>query len=239
MIFIVVTGIGTCGSSAVGGILFYLGVNMGIRVKPASVVNPKGYFEDLEYFEAIHHHDQLGISRREAIYQWFLKRVGDVPPLILGLKAPHFIDVSKMTMDEVRKVVPDVDVRYILVERSLEEIAQSKMMKYPRPNLTIDDYREKVSLIKRKMEAFLLWNEQEDCRPMLRVSYDDLLADRRKEIRRIADFSLFGLPDMIVARMTNENMISKAETFVDPGLKRFFEQKGEEIWEETRFQDGA
>ena len=230
VIFVIVTGVGTCGSSAIGGILFYLGIDMGIRLKSASNSNPKGYFEDIDYFDAIHHSKLIGKPRREALKEWFSRRMEKAnlqktPSPVLGLKAPHFIDVCDMTVSVMREVVPDIHIKYIISERSLEEVAQSKMVKYPRPDLTITDYRGKVALLAEKLQNFFAWNEANGNCPMLRVHYDDLLENREDRVRDIASFVFSGFSDAFMARLSLENKIKKAAVFVDPRLKRFQEEE--------------
>jgi len=46
---IIVTGVGSCGSSMIAGILHYLGVNMGTDFDKGDLRNPWGYFEDKEF----------------------------------------------------------------------------------------------------------------------------------------------------------------------------------------------
>lgn len=175
------------GSSVVAGILHYLGVDMGTELMPASSHNPKGYFEDLEFY-------RINVQILRAIGTWWFS----TPPKEAILSAKPIVNsYIKSAIDKHDGVWGWKDPRtaltlplywnylsnphYVIVERNHLSCAKSINARNNIPldialNFTNKYYRRIYSLV------------QEYRCPSRIVRYEYLLKDTESQIERLSDF---------------------------------------------------
>lgn len=199
---ILVIGPQGSGSSAVAGAMNSLGISMGLDLKGASSLNPKGHFECL-VFEKLalkwNEKDKEIIANlsevQEVFKEYVLKRNKEG---VWGLKMPLMISF-------VPFIVPFVDeCRMVSIDRPAEACLKSSMIKYP--NLTRDsiEYMHNIIRIRRLelIERYSMAN--------LDVDYNDLTSNTREVVSGIADFCFEGL------ERPSQHVIDSAIAFVEP-----------------------
>lgn len=167
---IVVLGCYRSGSSAVAGTLHHLGVFMGEKFDPSSKVNPRGYFEDIE-FKDLH---KLAIEGKDVYqeYQKLVKYRCNLP--VWGIKDPRLcILIDKLPLD------PDY---VICTHRPISEITNSLHKVLPR------EPKEKWSiLIDHYLTQRDLWL-QTYCGPVMDVRFQELMSNPYRMVQTIATF---------------------------------------------------
>jgi hypothetical protein len=212
---IIVTGNETSGTSCVAGMLSRLGVHMGFRLKPASTSNPRGYFEDVDYQQALF---IKGRGKRDsAIHAWAHMRVKEEKKRgskLWGLKEPWFMTNAEPTIRSILDADPSAEVKLIRVRRDEEEIARSRMVKYPRPNHTLEDYRQKVRAAADVSDRFFSQYPGQ----FLELYFAEVVEDPFVAVHDLVEYCFQRLPS---CDWPDQGQKKRAQEFVDPKLKRF------------------
>ncbi|MEP9409906.1 MAG: hypothetical protein HRF42_00610 [Candidatus Brocadia sp.] len=218
---IVVLGIPRNGTSAVAGILYNLGVFMGNYLWEATPANPKGFFEDKEFWhihqkmhkettcdssldypplrfsptpQTLQEYSEL-IKKREELKLWGIKD----PMMCFAL--PYFLEIVK------------TDIKLIIVRRPFHESARS---------LVTSGFCKSINRATDRQGKYLYAMEEalselnKGVYPILEINYQDLLCNSKKTITGIAKF--------IGVKLAN-----KAVKFIDPTLNKHRMKNGNSI----------
>ncbi len=200
---IVVLGPGRCGTSTIARGLIALGIDFGNRLKPATRKNPRGFFEDLDLLSVNYEvHARLGLRRNGSSVSWIADdtwRQADLAPL--QARARQVIRrrfdgaaVWGCKVGGMMRILPfwrqvfeaeDQNVAYVLAIRHPASVARSRAK--------LDPYRAIPEKSDLEFAAQILpFAAEVFRRPTLVVDYDQVIADPRRQLRRIA--GQLGLP---------------------------------------------
>ena len=166
---IIVVGTGRCGTSAIAGVLFYLGVNMGERFFAPDSGNPLGYWEDFDVtgLDVSYMSGDIPFSKWKEGYHTLMGRRTEP----WGFKTP----TTAAVVDKLADIFPGA--HYIHCNRPVNEILDSiKRMhkkKYPKGHF------EKLIARIEKAKKYGKW---------LTIDFKEL-KDREKTVDRIIEFT--------------------------------------------------
>ena len=204
------------GSSATAGVMHNLGIHMGDKLLPASKHNPKGHFENLEFFQ-INQEILRSVNsswnnppsrmkiksakKPEANIRAFINK--HMKP-VWGLKDPRTLltfEIWKPYLEEV------ADINYVFVHRPLEESVRSLA------------HRDRISLVKANniLTAYLLnlYNYRHTynlpSEKIIDVYYQDIIQNPEPYISKFNE-EIGNPPDQ---------NLDKVKEFLDIRLKKF------------------
>ncbi len=222
---IIVLGPGRCGTSTLARGLIALGVDFGRRLKPAARKNPRGFFEDLDLLSVNYEaHARLGLRRNGSSVSWIpdetwntadlgslraqarqliLQRFGGAP--LWGCKIGGMMRILPFWRQVFEAA--GQDVAYVLAIRHPASVARSRAK--------LDPYRAIREKSDLEFAAQILpFAAEMTRRPTLVVDYDQVIADPRRQLRRVA--SRLGLP---VTAAVDAGISTYAGDFVSAGLR--------------------
>ena len=222
---IVVLGPGRCGTSTIARGLIALGIEFGNRLKPAARKNPRGFFEDLDLLRVNYEaHARLGLRRNGSSVSWLQEdtwRHGDLAPLqaqarqVIQRRFGHS-PLWGCKIGGMMRILPfwsqvleaeQQDVTYVLAIRHPASVARSRAK--------LDPYRAIPEKSDLEFAAQILPFAAEMARrPTLVVDYDQVIADPRRELRRIA-----GRLSLPVTGIVEGGIDAYAGGFVHAGLR--------------------
>lgn len=168
---IIVTGIGSCGSSMIAGILNILGVDMGKSLREPDFRNPWGYYEDTDFAEL--NKIQIDTPDTEYRFLWKLKELASRRVEPWGVKSPeisHLINFYRVAFP---------DARWIWVRRKYTSTVKSLKKNWGDQV----PYIERLAEIRR---GYLLRDLPGHARHMV---YEDFQANPEKEIQMLASWA--------------------------------------------------
>ena len=178
---ILVLGTGRSGTSAVGGVLYKLGVWMGDTFVGRDQTNPWGTFEDAELFAVTRQVMSGGLSPEA--YKAQIERRNQRP--LWGWKDPGLVWTLEHALPHFE------DVRAIIVHRPAGECVISARKAYNWRKEQAQGWYESV------FDQLDAWITELDVQgiPVLHVAFSDLLDDRKKTVKALADFAFDGLEE--------------------------------------------
>lgn len=202
---ILVVGTGRSGTSLVGGILHKLGVSMGMSFTPITGDNPRGTFEEANFF---------GLNRTEApeeVYRDYF-RDRDQEGQVWGVKDPQISHVYDRFWGPLTE---DREVRIVHVKRAAEACIASYERAYNRSRHEAKDWYEWAS---KAVNRFL---EEVDV-PVLEVDFEAVLRDPMSSILDLHAFVMDGIRthEESVKDPANQRF-GEALSFIDPSLKHW------------------
>ena len=175
---ILVLGTGRSGTSAVGGVLYYLGVWMGDGFVGRDQTNPWGTFEDAELFY-ITRQMKSGIVRPEA-YAGQIARRNERP--LWGWKDPGLV----WTLDHALPYFEDV--RAVFVHRPRGECIQSAKRAYNWDNAKAEAWYDSVE------EMLLSWASMlAEQYKTLHMAWSGVLEEPKAAVKTLAEFAYEGM----------------------------------------------
>jgi hypothetical protein len=204
---VMVLGMHRTGTSTVAGVLHHLGVSMGNRLMPPTDDNPKGYYEDEDFYEL----------NQKFVDSWKAENVFDPTPDILeqykillggrsiheiwGMKDPRLCVMAKHIVSFIS------DLRMILVDRHADDCISSMVKRYAVSPLEGAQIRKRfLDNRSRLVDGFI--------GPVENVRYESLLCEPRKVIEKIVRFAFYEM------EKPSDETIEKAMEFIDPKLNR-------------------
>ena len=207
---VVVLGPGRCGTSTIARGLIALGIDFGDRLKPAARKNPRGFFEDLDLLSVNYEaHARLGLRRNGSSVSWIhddMWRQAELAPLqaqarqvirrrfggrpIWGCKIGGMMRILPFWRQVFE--AEDQDVAYVLAIRDPASVARSRAKLDPTRAI-----REKSDL--EFAAQILPFGAELGRRPTLVVDYDQVIADPRRQLRRIAGLMRLPVSDAVAA----------------------------------------
>jgi hypothetical protein len=170
---VIVLGCYRSGTSAVAGILQRLGVMMGKNFDPPAANNPKGFYEDLDFKDLF---DRMSDGRDVDGLLSVLVRMRDVEYPLWGVKDPQLCVYLPRLLPFLK------DHRLISTLRSKEDISRSLC----KAAFGSDD-KQFMPLVehylRKKDESLAVYDG-----PVLEVDFEQLKADPKAGVQRIADF---------------------------------------------------
>ena len=203
------------GSSAVSGVLHYLGVNMGEgHLGKGNAWNERGYYEDHRW-QALNkqitgdrygHNQPAAISQRQAAqYKTLAKKCAASP--LWGMKDPRLCFTAQFVWPWLK------DVRVVAVEREREAAAAS-LLAHSRGN-----YKGRFAMTPTEAQDLTdLWIQAREDRlrqfrgPVLRVRYENLVSRPNEVVGDLAAFAFHGMRSPAPDRRA-------AVAFIDPELR--------------------
>lgn len=163
MIF--VTGTGRSGTSALARALSLSGVSMGRRFREPDKINPRGYWEDLDFVE-INRALVSGLMS-EALGRAIIRVLAAVREEPWGAKDPRFLDLSKLYQSLFSRA------KWIIVKRDHTRVIESLKKAYR--------WSEARSqrLVAMRTRAYLKLPEK------VEVNFEDLLEDPKKTLSEL------------------------------------------------------
>lgn len=206
---VVVLGLPRSGTSAVAGTLHRLGVHMGDELMPAFHVNPKGFYEDMEFVRL---HNRLMCGRdKDPREDMILAQGGEAwrhyaaaiaarcGRPVWGVKDPKLC----FLLPKFVAFAPCL-VRVVAVARRFHDVVDSYSRLWG-GGMGVDEARARVGRYLYQMGKSL--DALPPTVPVLPLQYEDLCADPEVHARRLASF----------ARVPYD---PAAAAFVDPALNR-------------------
>jgi hypothetical protein len=196
---ICVIGVPSSGTSAVAGVLYHLGIFMGDELLPASVANPKGYFEDVEFVRL--HERMISNWKRPLVnnccrqeYAALVRKREDMH-VDWGVKDPRLCFLFPILLEIVGSA------KVIFTARNV--IASTRSLSW-RDGMPISEAEAIIDRYIKARDAIVNGFEGE----YLVVGFESLVEDAEAVVGEIAEF--VGRP-----------VVQSAVEFIDPGLRRF------------------
>ena len=206
---IIVLGGHRCGTSAVAGALYHLGVFMGHRFIGPGKYNRKGHWEDKAFLN--HHKQIIGDWKRPRVnfephkqaYSRLIRRREKHE--LWGFKDPRTIFIFPHLLEVIRAEVKIINIwrdleasaKSMVSRRSKSKTGQHVHVNQEQARVIAELYREK------QMQILETWEGER-----LDVRYELLCQRPRREVGRIAKFA--GMP-----------VTKAAVRFIEPKLRRF------------------
>ncbi len=213
---VVVLGMHRSGTSLVSGVLSKMGVNMGKRLLKPSVENPKGYFEDLEFFNlnaTILHEaggDWKAPPNKETLLKVMKKNREKFRDIInrknknsklWGWKDPRTV----LTIDGYMNFLSPKKTKFIIVFRNSLTIAHSlNKKKKEKFRVKVIDGLELSSIYNCELARFI---KKYPRYSKLFLAYESILQNKEENIKKISEF---------IGIKANDNIYS----FIDNKLDR-------------------
>ena len=194
---IVVLGMHRSGTSLVSGILSKMGVNMGKKLLKASVENPKGYFEDIEFFNLNKKIlEEAGGSwnlppNKEVLLKVMKKNENKFEDIInrknknstlWGWKDPRTI----LTIDGYINFLSPKKTKFIIVFRNPLTIAYSlEKKKKKKFRVEVIDGLELSNIYSHELVRFIKKYPRYN---KLFLAYESILKEKEESVKKISEF---------------------------------------------------
>lgn len=210
---IIVLGMHRSGTSLVSGILHNMGVNMGDKLLKGNVNNPKGFFEDVDFYRlnmkllSESGGDWRNPPKIRILNDVFIKNKKEIKRLLdsknknklWGWKDPRTV----LTIGAYMPFLNQQNTKFVVVYRNVISIARS-LDKKKKKRVKFIDSIELSSIYERRLAEFIKKNKRYD---MLFLSYENILNNKEGNLQKISSF--INLP------FTKKNLY-----FIDPNLDR-------------------
>jgi len=192
---VLVLGTGRSGTSAVGGVLYSLGVWMGDSFMGRDNTNRWGTFEDKELFVLTRHINGGGM--KPEAYRAPIERRNQRP--LWGWKDPGLVFTLQHALPYLE------DVRAIVCHRPAGQCIISARTAY---GWREEQARQWYDSVFHQLDAWITELDLLEI-PTLHVAWDDLLDDTKARVKEIAAFAFDGLPEQ-----PSRYVIGKAERHI-------------------------
>ena len=194
---IVVLGMHRSGTSLISGLLNKMGVNMGKRLLSPSVENPKGYFEDLDFF------DLNSKILKEAGGDWNLPPNKEVLLKVMEKNKNKFEDIinrknkngklwgwkdprTVLTIDGYTNFLSIKKTKFIIVFRNPLTIAHSLNKKKKKKfRLNVIDGLELSNFYNHELVSFI---KKYPGYNKLFLAYESILKNKEESIKKISEY---------------------------------------------------
>ena len=199
------------GSSAVAGILYRLGVMMGVELVPPSKSNPKGHFEDRHFRELLYKYRSdrsFIIKLNEFIESRFLQF------RLWGVKEPAILEAIM----DLGPLLKRHTYKVITTNRDPMACARSYRRKWPQSN--VEQTYQHILRVLAERQRFI-----DAYSPVVHwVDFNDLTSQPETGVRDIVNFVFGERPSVLENRpWPSEESIQDAIDSIDPGMNHHLE----------------